>query len=156
MRRNDRAKDPAWALDVFDRAPYITVGMTTPEGLPYCVPLSLARKDDSTFYFHCAAEGKKIECIRSNSVVWLSAVTKCAPKFNEESQNFTKLYNSSMAIGRAEFVEDRQEKIEALRLICERFLPKYMNRFDDAIARSLERTCVVKITLLGPPSGKSN
>ena len=49
---------------------------------------------------------------------------------------------------------DKDEKIEALRAICLRFLPKHMDAFDDAIARSLERTAVVKITLTAPPTGK--
>ena len=59
-----------------------------------------------------------------------------------------------MAIGKAEIVTDRDEKVEALRAICQRFLPKHMNAFDDAIARSLDRTAVVKITLTEPPTGK--
>ncbi len=155
MRRKDREKDAEWALAVFDKAPYITVGMVTPDGFPYSVPLSLARQDESTFYFHCATEGKKSDCIKNNPNVFLSAVTKCAPKFEEETQNFTKIYNSATAIGIAEFVEDKAEKIEALRLICERFLPRHMNKFDAAIARSLDRTVVVRITLTEPPVGKS-
>jgi hypothetical protein len=59
-----------------------------------------------------------------------------------------------MAVGKAEIVKDRDEKIKALRAICQRFLPKYMDAFNDAIARSLERTAVVKITLTAPPTGK--
>lgn len=154
MRRSDREKDSDWALAVFDKAPYITVGMVTPDGLPYIVPLSLARKDDKTFYFHCASEGKKMDCLKVNPKVFLSAVTKCAPKFEEETQNFTKLYNSALAIGIAEIIEDKAEKKEALRLICERFLPKFMDKFDAAIVRSIDRTAVVKITLTEPPVGK--
>ena len=154
MRRKDRKKDSEWALEVFDKAPYITVGMITPDGMPYNIPLSLARKDEHTFYFHSANEGKKIECLKHNPTIFLSAVTKCAPKFEEETQNFTKQYNSVMAVGFAEFVEDREEKIEALRLICERFLPKHMDKFDAAIARSLDRTTVIRIILTEPPVGK--
>ena len=45
-------------------------------------------------------------------------------------------------------------KITALRAICQRFLPHHMDAFDDAIARSLERTTVVRITLTEPPVGK--
>ena len=59
-----------------------------------------------------------------------------------------------MAIGVAEVVTDRAEKIEALRLICQRFLPHHMDAFGAAIERSLERTAVVKITLTEPPTGK--
>ena len=59
-----------------------------------------------------------------------------------------------MAVGTAELVSDRNEKIEALRAICQRFLPNHMAAFDDSIARSLERTAVVRITLTEPPTGK--
>ena len=45
-------------------------------------------------------------------------------------------------------------KYEALRAICLSFLPHHMTAFDDAIAHSLERTAVVKITLTAPPTGK--
>ena len=41
-----------WALEVFDHAPYITVSMSDESGMPYSVPLSLARADEKTFYFH--------------------------------------------------------------------------------------------------------
>ena len=59
-----------------------------------------------------------------------------------------------MAVGKAELVTGRNEKIEALRAICLRFLPHHMDAFNDAIARSLERTAVVKITLTEHPTGK--
>ena len=155
MRKSNRQKDAAWALDVFDKAPYITVSMTRPDGSPYGLPLSLARKDDKIFYFHCADEGEKIDCLSGNPNVSLSAVSKCTPKYEEEKNNFTEYYNSAIAVGKAEFVTDDSEKIEALRLICERFLPHYMEHFDEAIARSLDRTTIVRITLTEPPVGKS-
>lgn len=155
MRKASRQKDAAWALEVFDKAPYVTVSMTRPDGTPYGIPLSLARSDEKTFYFHCADEGEKIDCIRHNHTVSLSAVSKCTPKYEEEKSNFTEYFHSAIALGKAEFVDDREEKILALRLLCERFLPKYMEHFDNAIARSLDRTTIVRISLTEPPVGKS-
>lgn len=155
MRKASRRKDPEWALEVFDRAPYITLSLMRPDGTPYGVPLSMARRDDRTFYFHCAPEGEKLDCIRINPIVALSAVSRCSPRYEEEKNNFTEYYRSAMAVGRAEIVEDAAEKIQALRLICERFLPAYMARFDEAVARSLARTAIVRITLTEPPVGKS-
>lgn len=154
MRKASRQKDAAWALEVLDRAPYVTVSMTRPDGSPYGLPLSLIRSDDKTFYFHCAGDGEKIDCLKSNPIVSLSAVSKCTPKYEEEKNNFTEYFHSAIALGKAEFVEDRDEKILALRLLCERFLPKHMEHFDEAIARSLDRTTIVRITLTEPPVGK--
>lgn len=155
MRKASRQKDAAWALEVFDKAPYVTVSMTRPDGTPYGLPLSLVRSDEKTFYFHCAGEGEKIDCIKKHPIVSLSAVSKCTPKYEEEKNNFTEYFNSAIALGKAEFVEDSDEKILALRLLCERFLPNYMDHFDEAISRSLDRTTIVKITLTEPPVGKA-
>lgn len=154
MRKSGRRKDAQWALEVFDRAPYVTVSMTRPDGSPYGLPLSLVRKGD-VFYFHCAGEGEKLDCIRGNPTVSLSAVSRCRPVFEEEKNNFTEHYDSAVALGRAEIVEEDGEKIEALRLLCRRFLPAYMEHFDDAIRRSLAATTVVRIILTEPPVGKS-
>ena len=131
MRKASREMDAAFALEVLDKAPYVTISFTRPNGTPYGVPLSFA-----------------------NPTVALSAVTKCAPTVGPKDGSFTLQYKSAMAVGKAEMVKDRDEKIEALRAICERFLPNHMDAFDDAIARSLERTVVVKIILTEPPTGK--
>ena len=138
MRKASREMDAAFALEVLDKAPYVTVSMTRPDGTPYGLPLSLARTDEKTFYFHCALEGDKLDCIAHNPTVFLSAVTKCAPTVGPKDGSFTLQYRS----------------IAGLRAICQRFLPHHMDAFDDAIARSLERTAVVRITLIEPPVGK--
>ena len=154
MRKASRAMDAAFALEVLDKAPYVTVSFTKPNGTPYGVPLSLARTNDKTFYFHCAMEGEKLDCIATNPMVALSAVTRCTPTVGPKDGSFTLQYKSAMAVGKAEIVTDRDDKIEALRAICLRFLPKHMDAFNDAITRSLGRTAVVKITLTEPPTGK--
>lgn len=154
MRKASRAMDATFALEVLDKAPYVTVSFTRPDDSPYGVPLSLARTDDKTFYFHCALEGDKLDCIAANPTVALSAVTRCTPTVGPKDGSFTLQYKSAMAVGKAEVVRDRSEKIEALRAICQRFLPQHMEAFGNAIERSLERTAVVKITLTAPPTGK--
>ena len=150
--------DAAFALEVLDKAPYVTVSMMRPDGTPYGLPLSLARTDEITFYFHCASEGDKLDCIAHNPTVFLSAVTKCAPTIGPKDGSFTLQYKSATAVGKAEIVTDREEKNAALRAICQRFLPHHMDAFDDAfddaIARSLERTTLVRIILTEPPVGK--
>ncbi len=155
MRKKNRQKDAQWALEVFDKAPFVTMSMVRPDGTPYAVPLNMVRKNETVFYFHCAFEGEKIDCLQHNPIVSLSAVSRCTPKYEEEKNNFTEYFNSAIALGKAERVEDRTEKIEALKLLCERFLPKYMDHFDDAISRSLDKTNVIRITLTEPPVGKS-
>ncbi len=154
MRKKSREMDAAFALEVFDKAPYVTVSFTRSDGSPYGVPLSLVRTDDQTFYFHCALEGEKLDCIKYNSTVSLSAVSRCTPTVGPKDGSFTLQYKSAMAKGKAELVNDDKEKIDALRAICLRFLPGHMDAFDASIERSLQRTAVVRITLTEPPTGK--
>ncbi len=155
MRKKERRLPEEDALEIFDRAPYITVAMVRTDGTPYALPLSLVRKGKHTFYFHCAYEGEKVDVLSVNPIVSLSAVSKCTPKFEEDKRNFTEYYRSAVAPGRCEAVTDTEEKIEALRLICLRFLPRYMDEFEAAVERSLERTMIMKITLTEPAVGKA-
>ncbi len=143
-----------WALEVMRKAPYITVSFTRPDGTAYGVPLSLASADGEVWYFHCALEGDKLDTIAVHPEVCLSAVTQCKPTVGPKDGSFTLQYRSAIAFGRAELVTDEAEKILALRLISERFLPRHMDAFEDAIRRSLHRTAVVRITLTAAPTGK--
>ena len=143
MRKVSREMDSNWALEIMRKAPYITVSFTRPDGTAYGVPLSLASNGDDIWYFHCAPEG-----------VCLSAVTKCQPTVGPKDGTFTLQYRSAIAFGKAEVVTDNEEKILALRLISQRFLPKHMDAFEEAVKRSLHRTAVVKVTLSSPPTGK--
>ena len=67
---------------------------------------------------------------------------------------FTLEFKSAIAFGKAEIVTDDIEKREALRAICQRFLPSHMGAFETAVGRSMSRTVVVRITLTEPPVGK--
>ena len=154
MRKAGRQTDERRALEILEKAPYVTLSLTRPDGTPYGIPLSIVRKDDSVFYFHCAYEGEKIDCIKANPIVSMSAVKRCAPCYEEDKNNFTMHYESAVAIGKAELVADDAEKLEALRLSCSRVAPRYMAHFDEAIERSLGRTAVVRITLTEPAIGK--
>ena len=154
MRKAKRQMPTEWALDIMHKAPYVTVSMVRKDGTPYGLPLSLASDDDKHWYFHCAMEGEKLDCLKAHSEVSLSAVSLCRPTVGPKDGSFTLQYRSAIARGNAAIVTDEAEKIHALRLICERFLSKHMDAFEQSISRSLARTAVVKITLSEPPTGK--
>jgi nitroimidazol reductase NimA-like FMN-containing flavoprotein (pyridoxamine 5'-phosphate oxidase superfamily) len=142
MRRTDRERPREFALAVIDKAPYGTAAMTGPDGAPYCVPLSPAR-DGSVIYFHCAKEGAKLDILRANAAVCVSFVSAVAPYPGK----FSISYESAIVKGRVQEVTERQEKVRALRLICEKYTPLHMAAFDKAIEDGLDATSVWKITL---------
>ena len=155
VRRQDRLLDSSAAEELLSRGEYGFLAMCSPEGYGYGIPISYVyRPERHCLYFHCAPEGDKLEAITSHPDVCLSAVTKCTPTIGPKDGSFTLQYRSAIAFGRAELVTDEKEKIQALRIISERFLPQHMNTFNEAVNRSLHRTAVVRITLTSVPTGK--
>ena len=86
--------------------------------------------------------------------MYLSAVSNYKPSIGPKDGSFTLEYKSAIAFGMAEIVENDEEKVNALRAICQRFLPRHIDAFDAAVERSLSRTVVVRITRTEPPMGK--
>ncbi len=153
MRKKKREMSAKFAYGVLDRAPYVTVSFTLPDGSPYGLPLSIARVDGN-YYFHCALKGEKLDAISNNPHVCLSAVSRCHPVMDPLTGSFTTEYESAVAFGKAEMVESREEKVLALRAICQRYLPQHMDHFEAALSRSLSAAVVVRISLTAPPTGK--
>ena len=140
MRRKDRERDAAFAQHVLDTCVYATLAMTDDKGQPYCVPVNVVRQADA-LYFHAALEGRKTDCLRAHPKVCVAAVgrTRVPPG------KFTMQYESAIATGDAQEVTDEAEKIQALRLLCQKFTPADMEAFDAAVARSLARTAIWRI-----------
>lgn len=142
MRRKDREMSEAFALSVADKCEYAVLSMIDADGSPYCVPISIVCAENAV-YFHCAAEGYKIECLRTHSKVCLACVGDTHRMLNE----FTTEFESAVIRGTASEVIDAQEKVSALRLLCERHTPTNMSEFDSEIAKNLARTAVWKIEI---------
>ena len=140
MRRKDREQSRDFALELADKCSYSVMATVNPDGSPYCTPLSMAREGE-WLYFHCAKEGHKIDNLRKNSRVCVSCVDGVKPL----ADDFSTEYESAVIMGAASEVTDREEKIRALRLICERYTPGIMAAFDEAIKNSLDNTGVWKI-----------
>ena len=149
MRRKDREMSPEFGLQVIGDCEYGTLATVNDDGTPYCIPVSPVL-GDGVVYFHSAGAGQKVSNIRRCQDVCLSAVgrTRLVP------EEFTTKFESGVITGRCSEVLDEAEKVEALRLICEKYAPSNMAGFDAAIARSLGRTAVFRIEI-GQVTGKA-
>ena len=142
MRRKDRQMPEEFAWDVVDQCEYAFLSMTAEDGTPYGLPITIAREGRNV-YFHSAMEGRKVRCLQANPRVCLT----CVGDTEIQQDRFTTLYQCAVAFGTAAEVTEEAEKIEALRLLCQRHTPDNMAGFDDAIRRSLVRTGVWRITV---------
>lgn len=123
MRRKDREVPAEQAYAILDESPYATLAMADHAGIPYCVPLTIARSEDK-LYFHCANEGQKLDTLRENPNVCVNFVCQSDPC------GFSVRYASAIVHGKAAELTDDAQKREGLRVICERFAAEQMPSFD--------------------------
>lgn len=130
----------AFAYGIADKCEWAVLAMVDADGLPYCVPLSIVR-DGAFIYFHSATDGQKITALKNHDRVCIA----CVGDTYRVPDKFTTEYESAIIRGKASEVMDEDEKIKALRLLCQRHTPRNMAAFDSEIARSLARTAVWRI-----------
>lgn len=116
MRHPDRERSKEWALERLAETNMAFVAMNN--DVPYCIPISHILWGE-TLYFHSSVKGMKNELLAKDPRVCISAVSKAVP----DIPGMTVLYQSIVAYGKAELVSDVEEKIEALRRICQKHTP---------------------------------
>ena len=145
MRRADREiKDPEKIAEILDRAKILHLGLND-DGCPYVVPLHYGCErgaDGLTFYMHCAKEGHKLDLIRRDprACVELECDVGLIP--GDEACRYSAAYASLMARGTAEIVEDRDEKIRALR----RLMKNQTGRDFEITPQMAESVAIIKFT----------
>ena len=162
MRRKDREMSEEFALELIDRLPFGVLSLVDNDGMPYGIPLSLVRKERN-FYFHSAKSGKKVDALQEGSNVCITFVgdTQIPDLFSDSeladfskdenkgqvliSKVFTTEFESALAFGKVYKVTDEKERIDAMRLICEKYTPSKMPLFDLAIRSGMSRTVVYRI-----------
>lgn len=142
MRRKERREDENFAFEVLDKADFAVLSMIDEDGLPYCLPISVVRIGEK-LYFHSAESGRKSEAILKNPNVCITAAVDVV----SAEDKFTTYFKSAVVRGKAVKVTDDEEKIAALKAICERFTPSNMPDFSNAIKMSLPRTVVWRIDI---------
>lgn len=164
MRRKDRAMNRDFGLHIIDNSSYGVVSLIDSDNKPYSLPLSIVR-DDDLLYFHSAKQGKKVELLKNDSDVTVVFVgqTNIPENFSEDeleemskdsekgvqfiSKVFTTEFESAIVNGKVNVVEEKEEKIKALKLICEKYTPDKMEYFPIAIRAGLDKTNVYSLKI---------
>ncbi len=164
MRRKDREMNSEFAKYVIDKASFGSLAVYDDELGLENLPLSIIRLGDD-LYFHSAKLGRKVEFFKKNPRVTISFVTdiKIPENYSQEellsfkedksrakdliSNVFTTEFASSIAYGKVFLVQDKEEKILAMRTICEKYTPDKMDYFDLAIEAGLSRVNVYKVPI---------
>jgi hypothetical protein len=116
MRHADRVRSKEWALEKLAETNMVFIAMNNE--VPYCIPISHIVWQGH-LYFHSAAKGLKSELLAKDPRVCITSVSKAVP----DIAGMTVQYQSVVAYGSAAIVTDVEEKIEALRQICNKHTP---------------------------------
>lgn len=140
MRRKDREiTDPMKIADIISRCTCCRIGFYD-DGEVYIVPLNFGyacNEGRYTFYFHGAAEGRKIELIRKNPDVGFEMDTNYALNEADIACGYSARFQSIIGNGVMEIVTDMEEKKEGLRLLMEHNTGKREWEFDEKMLNAV-------------------
>ena len=118
---------------------YVTIALCK-DNQPYLVSLSHGYDPDrNCIYFHCASEGKKIDYLKENNVVWGQAIVDKG--YIQGSCDH--LYATTQFKGKVTFVNDFEEKKEILT----NMVRKLDENPDVLIEKQLTQQSITKITI---------
>ena len=143
-RKEKEITDPVQLKKILKEANYVTLAMVK-DGEPYLVSLSHGYDEENDcIYIHCASEGKKLEFMRANPVVWGQAMLDHGYHVGECSH----LYASVMFKGVVEFIEDVETKRHVFRTMVEQLEPDPESIMDDMLnSKGMPTTVVGRINI---------
>jgi len=131
-------------IDILTTTKYVTVAMCI-ENNPYLVNLTHGYDEkNNSLYFHCAKQGKKIDILKQNNVVWGQALID----HGYVEGKCDHLYATINFKGRVSFIEDIDEKEHALKIMIkqqEKIPEQVMN--DQLSKESLRNVTIGRIDL---------
>ncbi len=137
MRRKEKEITSKQELiDILTTTKYVTVAMCI-ENNPYLVTLTYGYDEkNNSLYFHCAKQGKKIDILKQNNVVWGQALMdngyvegKC-----------DHLYATTQFKGTVSFIGDIDEKEKALNIMIKQQEKKPEMVMNDQITKESLKT----------------
>lgn len=141
MRRYKQELSSKESIDMLINEPRGVLALLGDDGYPYALPMSHAYSDGK-IYFHGVKEGHKNDAVKRYSKASYCVVDKGIK--NEGEWWYT--FKSVIVFGKLRILEDRNEKIEKLRYLGNKFFPTPEDT-ENEIKRLLDRTEVYELTI---------
>ena len=106
---------------IISKCPVCFIGMAK-ENLPYVLPFNFGY-EKGFFWIHGTQTGKKIDYIRNNNQVCIALETDSKLHLRHETMacSYSMVYKSIVAMGRAEIVEEYEEKVRGMDIIMHHY-----------------------------------
>jgi nitroimidazol reductase NimA-like FMN-containing flavoprotein (pyridoxamine 5'-phosphate oxidase superfamily) len=90
------------------------------DGLPYVIPLNFGYRD-GVLYFHSARQGRKMEILRRGGTVCFEIDTPLGLLTAPDACQWGMRYESVIGYGTPRFIDDPEEKVQALACIMAQY-----------------------------------
>lgn len=144
MRRNDRAlADRAQLEDILIKADVCHLALNT-GGAPYVVPLNFGYEwgDSLKLFFHCAAEGRKLDLIRTDPRAGFEIDIAHELVTGDVACDWGMKYRSLVGTGVITELADPDEKKAALDRIMAQYGYRDQSSYSDAMLSAVRVLCL--------------
>ena len=109
-------------VEIIQHCLWCHLAMTGLDNKPYVIPMNFGFKDD-VIYLHGAQHGKKIDILRQHPEVCINFTTDQILRYQNEQVacSWSMKYRSVLCYGKAEFIDDPDEKIAAMHLVMAQY-----------------------------------
>ncbi len=147
MRRADKAVTDQKEIEAILREAQVCRIAMCDRSEPYVVPVCFGY-EDRKLYFHSAAEGKKIEALRANPRVCFEVEVDVEVRLGKVPCGSGVRYRSVIGRGRAELIEDEDEKRRALDVLMRHYGGEFLDYArSPAAAAAMKKIAVVRIAV---------
>ncbi|MDQ7092002.1 pyridoxamine 5'-phosphate oxidase family protein [Desulfosporosinus sp. PR] len=134
MRREDKEITEQYELDEIIKKAQVCRLAVSYRDMPYIVPLSFGYAD-GVLYFHSAPEGLKLLILRENPQACFEVEVDTRVVSGKLGCDWTMQYQSVIGFGEIQFIEDFQEKQQALLLIMGQYTDQEVLLNDETVSK---------------------
>lgn len=118
MRRKKQLLTEEESVAILEKMTSGVLAVLGDDDYPYAVPISYIYHEGK-IYFHSALAGHKIDAISRHNKVSFCVIEKdeIVP------EKFTTHFRSVIAFGKADFIDDEEEKMKAIELLARKYSP---------------------------------
>ena len=142
MRRKRQQLSEEESIGILQRATSGTLALLGDNGYPYAIPISYVYSDGK-LYFHSALSGHKVDAIRNYDKASFCVIDKDDVK----PKKYTTFFRSVIAFGKIHIIEDETEKLEAAKLLGDRYNPNQEVALQKEIESGLSRMLAIRFDI---------
>lgn len=142
MRRRRQQLPHEECIEILNKTTSGTLALLGDGGYPYSLPISYVYANGKLF-FHSAQKGHKIDAIKQCDKASFSVIDKDDVKAKE----YTTYFRSVICFGHIHVIEEESEKMQAVRLLGNRYNPNDDESLNKELAKAYKAMNMIELDI---------